>query len=189
MEKAIIVFEKNKILGKVKTRLAATVGDEKALELYSEMVRYTHEIIEQGEQVNFIYYSDFLPTDHSANFQHGLQHGVDLGDRMMNALIDIKAKGFKKVVLIGTDCLELTNDIISFGFDMLDLNDIVIGPATDGGYYLIGMNQIYIELFENMEWSTSHVLTETLNRCAELKLSVGVLPALNDIDEEGDLGS
>lgn len=187
MEKALIVFEKNKILGKVKTRLAVEIGNEKALNLYEVMVNYVHEVIQYGDQTNFIYYSEFIEDKHPVSFQSAVQYGKDLGERMLNAFIDVKAKGCKKVLIIGTDCIEIDKQIIEHAFNHLDNKDVVIGPALDGGYYLLGMNQIHIELFENMKWSTDSVFKETVHRCSELNLSIGFLPTLNDIDELEDL--
>ena len=187
MKKALIIFEKNKVLGKVKTRLAATVGDDNALRLYVEMTRYIHELIQTGDQDNFIYYSDFVEENHPNEFQSGIQFGQNLGERMLNAFLDLKAKGYDQVLIIGTDCIELTEDNIVKAYELLETNDIVIGPAEDGGYYLLGLNHIHPEIFTDMEWSTDAVLAETLKRTSSLDLNVGFLPVHNDIDDLEDL--
>lgn len=187
MKRALIIFEKNKIPGKVKTRLAAKIGDEAALILYGEMTSYIHEIVKTDQQDNYIYYSDFLEDKSSPDFYYSVQFGSDLGERMLNAFLDLKIKKYDQVLIIGTDCIELKSEDFQKAFSILDNKDIVIGPAEDGGYYLLGLNHIYPELFENMEWSNESVFTETLKRATQLDLSIGFLPTLNDIDDLEDL--
>ena len=190
MENQLIIFAKNPVLGKVKTRLSATIGDEKALDVYKELLDHTCAIASKAKGDKIVYYSDFVNNDDlwkRANFTQALQHGDDLGQRMSNAFKEA-FKSFKgKVVIIGTDCKELSTEIIDQAFSGLEYADIVIGPALDGGYYLIGMKSLEEELFKNIEWSTSAVLEQTIDKVDTKRLSFLLLKTLSDIDNEEDL--
>lgn len=187
MKKAIIVFQKNKIPGKVKTRLAKSIGDVAALEWYGQMIDYTYSVINALNETVFIYYSDFMEYEAPKEFQLRTQKGNDLGEKMLHAFEEVKREGFDKIVIIGTDCLEITSDIISHAFLALETNDFVIGPAKDGGYYLLGMNEIQNNIFENKSWSTNTVLESTKNDLIKLNKKVHFLETLNDIDDLEDL--
>jgi uncharacterized protein len=115
------------------------------------------------------------------------QQGKDLGERMSNALLQAFAAGYTKVLLIGSDCPDISRALVSEGFMLLDTHDIVLGPAHDGGYYLIGLRRPEPELFLNMEWGTERVLQQTLDKICAAKLSVALLPELRDIDRIEDL--
>ena len=106
---------------------------------------------------------------------------------MKNAFEASFAQGYKKVCIIGSDCYELDTHILEEAFAQLDRKEVVIGPAKDGGYYLLGMRKMHMHLFENKKWSTSSVLSDTLNDLKEANLSFYLLPELTDIDEEKDL--
>jgi hypothetical protein len=97
------------------------------------------------------------------------------------------AKGASKVIVVGSDCPELSAAIVEDAFDALERHDVVVGPAMDGGYYLLGMKTAHISLFEKMKWSTSTVLEDTLARVSKLELNVKMLPQLSDLDTEQDL--
>ena len=221
-ENALIIFIKNPQLGKVKTRLAKTVGDEKALEIYLDLSKITREncqILSQKTQLlrgqstiqPYVFYSDFINThdDWSSEiFKKAVQSGDDLGDRMSNAFASI-LKNHEKACIIGSDCPTLSAAILEAAFEALDNHDFVVGPSTDGGYYLLGMNapqhlsdnktgnkseirnpksEILPPqyLFENMVWSTENVLPETLKRIKAQHKTVALLPELTDVDEEKD---
>ena len=106
---------------------------------------------------------------------------------MNNAFAFIFREGYNKVVIIGTDCPELSAGLIMSAFVYLQTNDVVIGPAEDGGYYLLGLKEPQPQLFKNMKWSTSSVLPDTICSCETSLLRYFLLPVLNDIDEEKDL--
>lgn len=190
---ALIIFIKNPALGKVKTRLAKTVGNEKALEIYLELSRITREnaaILRGGSKVKtYVFYSDFInKNDDWSNdiFEKRVQSGEDLGDRMSNAFKEILQK-HPSVCIIGSDCPTLSVDILNQSFEMLQNHDFVVGPSTDGGYYLLGIScEKYEFTFKNMAWSTENVLSETLTRIAQNDKTVAILPALTDVDEEKD---
>jgi uncharacterized protein len=186
---ALVIFVKNLVYGKVKTRLAATLGVERAYEIYEALISHTMSVTQNIPADKIVYYSDKVEDkdtwDH--RFNKTIQHGRDLGERMMNALMDGFEKGYKNVIIIGSDCPSLNEYIINDAFDRLEGNDVVIGPAFDGGYYLVGMKTIHPQLFENMEWSTPGVFEVTSARCKSLNLVYAVLPCLHDIDDEKDL--
>jgi len=186
----LIIFIKNPVLGKVKTRLAATIGSEKALAVYQQLLTRTEAITKNLPCEKVVYYSDFIAEDDSWSslvYQKQLQSGSDLGDRMFNAFKDGFAAGFNSICIIGSDCFELTSDIILRAFEKLQQNEVLIGPATDGGYYLLGLTELLPFLFQDKSWSTENVLEQTLQDIKEKGLSVALLPALTDVDEEKDL--
>lgn len=190
MKQALIIFSKNEVYGKVKTRLAATTSHELALAMYRTLLKHTHEITSLLNVQKIVFYSDYI--DHqdlwdTHNYQKRLQIGYDLGQRMTNAFADIFDEGAELSVIIGTDCPELSSALIIESFDRLKLHDVVIGPAKDGGYYLLGMKKLKLDLFQEIDWSTDRVLSQTLNVCEEKNLSVFLLRELMDIDTEEDL--
>lgn len=190
MTDALIIIAKNPQLGKTKTRIGKKAGDQIALAVYNRLIRYTQEITKEVEAHRIVYYSDFIDTEDSwDNKLYSKQKQVDasLGERMSSALNDTLQKGYYKAVLIGTDIYELTTDIINSAFKMLDNADVVLGPAKDGGYYLIGMKKPHLEIFEISEWSTDKVLSETLELVKKEGLGYQLLTPLNDIDEPEDL--
>lgn len=190
MDDAIIIFIKNPVAGKVKTRLAATVGNERALEIYLELVAHTLEIVKHIEAAKFIYFSDEIDIAigfKDVPFYAAAQKGEDLGKRMENAFADTFANLYRRVIIIGTDCPGIDTKGLQSAFNKLTDADVVIGPATDGGYYLLGMREPQPMLFRNIEWSTSMVLQATTAHCINNNISYVMLPELSDIDEEKDL--
>ncbi len=190
LKEALIIFVRNPLLGKVKSRLAETTGEEKALEIYNMLLAHTHFISRNIFADKFVFYEDFVNQNdlwENDIYTKFLQEGNDLGSRMKNAFDTLYKKGYTKVLIIGSDCYELSKDIITEAFNTLSKIDIVIGPATDGGYYLLGMNTFIPELFDNKTWSSSTVYDDTINQINDLKLSVSTLRLLNDVDVESDI--
>ncbi|MHA4846520.1 TIGR04282 family arsenosugar biosynthesis glycosyltransferase [Flavitalea antarctica] len=190
MEQALIIFTKNPIHGQVKTRLAAAVGKDMALSIYRRMLLYTNTITSDLPVTKLLYYSDAIGTqDHWSDqiYTKKLQRGAGLGQRMENAFRDTFELNYRRVMIIGTDCPGLTPGIITMAFDNLGNSDVVIGPAKDGGYYLLGMNKMHGELFRGINWSSETVLQETSRICSRLNLSTYLLEELSDIDTEEDL--
>jgi len=189
-DKLLMVFAKNPQLGRVKTRLAKAVGDEKALDIYKILLAHTLTIAKIVNCDKAIFYSDYIDeTDmwNEAKFVQNIQEGNDLGERMHNAFKYAFYKQYKSVVIIGSDCFDLNEQIITDAFEILKENEVVIGPAKDGGYYLLGMRTLYSDLFMNKQWSTKNVLPDTLLDITKLDVSIKLLPTLSDIDEEKDL--
>lgn len=190
-DNAIIIFQKNLIPGKVKTRLAATVGNQQALDIYRELVAFTHrQTSEVADADVWIFFSESF-EEIGEKFQQYMtakmvQEGSDLGKRMHNAFETIFGMGYKKAILIGTDCPEISPEILESALDALQKNEAVIGPALDGGYYLVGMNKAQPHLFEDMPWSTENVFSLTLQKLNQLNIAYWLLPALSDIDTEED---
>jgi rSAM/selenodomain-associated transferase 1 len=192
LKSLLIIFYRNPELGKVKTRLAKTLGDEKALAIYLKLSSHTRAITENLAIDKVIYYSNFVDTEDAwpnTTFQKKLQNGNDLGEKMNNAFVEGFQSGYERVCIIGTDCLELSKDIIQQAFDQLVCYDAVIGPAKDGGYYLLGMKKPMPELFKNKAWSSDTVATDTIQNFKDLSLSYAQLAVLTDVDEEKDLPS
>ena len=189
MKKAIIIFVRNPELGKVKTRLAKEIGDKETLQVYIELLQHTHDITSDLDCDRFVYYADYINNNdlwESENFEKSLQEGESLGNRMMVAFFELFQQGYSKVVIVGSDCPELTTFVIEDAFDKLDATDVVIGPSSDGGYYLLGLTQLIPELFKNKQWSTDTVLADTIKDTVNLRKSCSFLTELSDIDTADD---
>lgn len=190
MKHGIIIFIRNPVLGKVKTRLAKTLGDDKAFAIYQHLLAYTHHITGKVSCDKMVYYSDEVVRNdiwENELFTKKVQHCGHLGERMGNAFIELFKAGYDKLVIIGSDCIELNETIIEQAFQMLDEHKVVVGPSVDGGYYLLGMTSYLPELFTNKNWGTASVLEDSLLDLHSANISVAQLVALNDIDEEADL--
>jgi rSAM/selenodomain-associated transferase 1 len=186
-KEVVLVFQKNEVLGKVKTRLAAGMGEHRALEIYRRLIQLTYSVLETVPVPVWTYFSDFIPESTYLSVEKSLvQQGQDLGERMANAFARTFESGMDKVVLIGTDCPRLQPQHLLQAFDALTNSDLVLGPATDGGYYLIGMKDGAAYLFEGIEWSTSQVLSQTLQVASQHGLTTTLLPELDDIDTQED---
>lgn len=185
-----MMFVRNPQYGKVKTRLAKTVGNERALEVYLTLLAYTVSVTVHGEYDKAVFFSDELEHDEmwtKEGFARDIQKGNDLGERMTNAFSKAFSLGYKRVIIIGSDCPELSLDIINKGFQSLEEYDTVIGPARDGGYYLLGMRKFYPFIFSNQQWSTENVFLDTILHLQRNKLTYSLLDTLSDVDEEKDL--
>jgi rSAM/selenodomain-associated transferase 1 len=186
----LIIFYRNPKIGKVKTRLAATVGNEKALEIFRTLSMHTKKISENLLCDKIVFYTDSIDLMDmwpNATYLKSLQQGNDLGERMNNAFAAGFDSQYNSICIIGTDCYELTEDILKQAFNALESSDAVIGPARDGGYYLLGMNKPYTEVFRNKDWSTETVFKETIRDFDSLGLKYAKLQMLRDIDIEDDL--
>lgn len=190
MKTALIIFVRNPVLGKVKTRLAASIGEEKALQVYQQLLLHTRDITIDLPCDRFVFYADFINEADiwsAPEFNKRLQQGDDLGKRMQHAFEELFSAGFDKVAIIGSDCYQLTGDIIVDAFTTLQRADVVIGPAGDGGYYLLAMQQMIPEIFEEIPWSTPVVLSKTMAILQHRQYKTALLKELNDVDEEKDL--
>ena len=186
----LIIFTKNPEAGQVKTRLAHSVGEEKALEIYETLRYHTATVTEGVNAERMVYYSRFIPPSDlffTDKFTPKLQQGDDLGARMFHAIDSGFESGFHHIVLIGTDCYELSREILNQAFSALERFDAVVGPATDGGFYLIGLNRVFPELFLDRQWSTPDVLRETTTILQQLAIPCKLLSELSDIDTFDDL--
>jgi len=184
----IIIFTRNPELGKVKTRLAKTIGNEAALNIYRFLLNHTEKTIRNIDCDKAIYYSSEINHNDiwdEAIYQKHLQQGNDLGKKMQNAFESAFSKDYNKVVIVGSDLFDLQPKHIEDTFSKLNTHDVVIGPAKDGGYYLLGMKTLNSQVFKKKEWGTSTVIQNTLQ---DLKhIDVHLLEELNDIDIYDDI--
>lgn len=186
-ENTLIIFVKNPIPGTVKTRIARTVGDEQAVDVYRHLLRHTQEITRQLPCHRVVYYGDFINPDDGWNgYDKQLQSDGNLGERMRIAFREQFERGVNRVVVIGSDCLVITPSHIEQAFAALNEADVVIGPATDGGYYLLGMKQLHPFLFDDMPWSQPELRQLTELAILQNDLTFERLEELTDIDEWED---
>ena len=186
----LLVFLRAPVLGKVKTRLAATLGKERALKIYKRLLQHT---IEQGAALGVdrqAWYADDLPADEpcaALGFSVHQQAGADLGERMQRAFDAGFADGHGPIIIIGTDLPQLSVALLREAFEALKTHDAVIGPANDGGYYLLGLRKPCAALFQGKTWSTDTVFKRTTEDLKRLGRTWETLPELVDIDTEEDL--
>jgi uncharacterized protein len=186
----LLIFVKNPELGKVKTRLAAQIGPVRALEVYQHLLQRTQAAVNSTKADIRVYYNEFIPEidlwDLSVHTKH-IQEGSTLGERLIHAINESFQTGYEKIAVIGSDCPHLNSTHIEKAFKELDDVDVVLGPARDGGYYLIGMNHMHEHLFLNKSWSTESLFDQTLDDLIQHGLSWYELPILSDIDTLEDL--
>ena len=183
----VIVFVKNNILGKVKTRLAKSIGNVGAFNIYSELVAITEKASTKTNADKHIYFSDVVIPSIWGNEKKFIQKGENLGMKMQHAFQNGFDKGYENIVLIGSDLPTISKEVIEAGIANLKNNDVVFGPAEDGGYYLIGMSKMHASIFENKPWSKNNLLAITLQELKAQNQSVGLIDTLNDIDTFEDL--
>jgi hypothetical protein len=187
-KKLLLVFTRNPELGKVKTRLAQTVGDQTALDIYKFLLKKTKNIASEVAADKAVYYSVKIRENDiwdARIFQKHLQVGEDLGIRMLHAFKNGFEAGYEKVMIIGSDLYDLSSEDIEKAFTALATNDLVIGPAEDGGYYLLGMKTMHTTIFKNKNWGTETVRKDTLEDLKDKK--VKLLAFKNDIDVYEDI--
>lgn len=185
----LMVFAKNIMPGHVKTRLARRTGKDKAVQIYRILLQYTRNITLETDVDRQIWYDRFEPDAPIFSRDHFLpriQYGKGLGERMKFAFQQAFKEGYQRAVIIGTDCAELTSKTISEAFDMLQDREVVLGPAEDGGYYLLGMKAFYPILFENISWGTNRVFAQTTRHLKEKGIDYGRLEQLRDVDHWSD---
>ncbi len=184
----LLIFTRNPELGKCKTRLAATVGDQTALDIYLFLLEHTANITKNLQAAKQVHYSVFLGENdiwENEYYDKTVQHGADLGIRMANAFKAGFRDGFKKIIIIGSDVYDISQEDLENAFKQLDEVDYVIGPAEDGGYYLFGMRTFIPSLFKDKEWGTSSVFEKTMD---DLKnKNVHLLEMRNDVDIYEDI--
>ncbi len=184
----LIIFTRNPELGKVKTRLAKSIGDKNSLTIYKTLLDRTEITTRNLTCDKAVYYSVKVRKNDiwdASIYQKHQQHGDDLGIRMHNAFSEAFSNNYGKVAIIGSDLFDLNPNHINDAFKALNKNDVVIGPAHDGGYYLLAMKSLYSQVFKNKDWGTSTVFKDTIK---DLKTKrVHLLGTLNDIDVYDDL--
>jgi rSAM/selenodomain-associated transferase 1 len=191
---ALIVLARYPQTGHVKTRLAATIGNDAATAIYrlcaerlfrearglpADVRRYIFFAGNERERAVRSWVGD--------GFHLERQHGDDLGERIKNAFVRAFARGAEQAVIVGSDIPDLSATLIEQAYLFLEAYDVVIGPDHDGGYYLLGMKDLHEAIFDGVPWGTSRVHGQTLRNVRALGLSVAFLPVLIDVDTEPDL--
>lgn len=198
MSDHLLIFAREPVLGRVKTRLAAGIGPDAALATYRELLTLTATAVAAAQVPATVWLAEAPapPADAAHPRPEWPGHpwqvqpaAGSLGERMRHAFAAAFAAGASRVVIIGTDCPGLTADLLRQAFAQLATHDLVVGPATDGGYYLLGMSTLHADLFADKQWSTAAVLPATLADAARLGLRVAQLPPLADIDSAHDLAA
>jgi len=191
---ALLVFMRFPRLGKVKTRLARSLGDDKATEFYRLCSHAVlDEILQLSREVEkYIYLAEPINEYEmkqlaGLEFKISIQEGKNLGQRLCGAFSKAFDSGLRKVAIVASDVPDLSTRIMEQAISSLDNTDVVIGPCYDGGYYLIGMKELHVELFNGISWGTNRVYRQTLDAAKENGLTVGQLPILIDIDTEANL--
>lgn len=195
VDRHLIIFTRYPEAHKTKTRLIPALGAEGAAALQYEMTRYTLRWVGQlrsdlglSVEVRFEGGDEARMRDRFGNgFSYRWQGPGNLGWRMARAVQEGCRSGARRTVILGTDCPDLSPQLALTAFDRLITHDLVLGPATDGGYYLIGLRRLDDDLFSNMDWGTEHVLFDTLVRAKQLSLSVSQLETLSDVDRPEDI--
>ena len=192
----IQVFAKAPIEGYCKTRLGNDIGAKKATELHAQMINDTLSRISVVDEVSHdiqlwcmpdithVYFHQMMSNYNIVSYQ---QIGDTLGDIMMHAASEALNNSYKAIIQIGTDCPGVTGSYLTHAKENFASYDIVIGPATDGGYVLLAQKMFYPNLFNNIKWGTSSVLTQLINNIEKIGLSYIQLSALTDIDTVEDL--
>lgn len=184
----LLIFTRNRDLGKVKKRLAAKVGDLAALGVYEFLLKHTATITAPVDADKRVYYSERVEESDLWNnivFEKRQQKGSDLGERMMNAFKSGFESGYSNIIIIGSDLFDLSARDLAKAFAALETSEYVIGPAMDGGYYLLGMKSLNPAVFRNKAWSTDSVLEQTLENIKNHKITI--LEERNDIDHYEDI--
>lgn len=182
---AIGVMGREAVPGQVKTRLAREIGTEAAAMAYRDLLALTLDVVSRVpvSSVLFLPPGDRPPDDLAPGLMVARQRGPDLGARLAEAFDELFARGYDRVVLVGSDCPYVTPDLLLRGLDALRDADTVFGPAEDGGYWLVGQRPPARDLFRDIPWSTDAVWDVTRRRLAQRRWSVALLPVLEDVDD------
>jgi len=184
-----VLFARSPELGKVKSRLALSIGNERALKYYLELLNYNDALFRSINALKKLFFKGDrnFPVQLFQDFDFYEQSGNDLGQAMLNAQKLCFEQKRLPSVIVGCDCFDLKGTDIKEAFRLLNNNDVVFGPASDGGYYLIAVNQPWPELFDGISWGTSEVLAQSIKQCIDNKLSYALLDVRNDLDDAADL--
>jgi len=191
LKRALVIMAKEPGEEKVKTRLEICLAPKERVELYRCFLKDTvEEAILLAKRNSSNLFIAYTPTRAEKMFRKMAgenillisQRGLSFGERLKNVFRDIFALNYNQVVLIGSDSPTLPLGFIKDAFQGLCDNDVIIGPATDGGYYLIGLTKMFPELFEDIDWSTSRVLGQTVTAISKLGLRSNFLPVWYDVD-------
>ncbi|MFK7820180.1 MAG: TIGR04282 family arsenosugar biosynthesis glycosyltransferase [Planctomycetaceae bacterium] len=185
------MFVKQPVPGKVKTRLGADIGNDTSAELYSAFVRDLVDRYAHVGRRRVLAYSPAAAEEWAretvgAQFEIWSQPDADLGSRIQDFFDHAFSLGVRRVVLVGSDSPNLPASYVEQAFELLDEMDVVVGPASDGGFYLIGQREESRNLFAHIEWSSPRVFEQTLRSARQLSAKVALLPVWYDIDTIDD---
>ena len=194
-KKHLIIFTRYPQPGKTKTRLIPALGVEGAANLQRQMTEFTLSKVKKFQESAAISFEirftggnlQLMQNWLGTELNYLLQGEGDLGKRMENSFLSAFNKGAQEVVIIGIDCPNLSAEVLAQAFEKIHNCDLLLGPAVDGGYYLIGLKRAIGELFINIDWGTAKVLQQTVDIAQQLNLSVGYLATLADVDRPEDL--
>jgi hypothetical protein len=197
VSECLIIFTRYPEPGKTKTRLIPALGAEGAATLQRQMTEHTLAQVKELQAKRLVSVEVYFVGGNQQLMQSWLGTSViyrqqgdgDLGRRMAIAFQTALEAGKQRVVVIGTDCPDLKAEVMVKAFHALEQHDLVLGPAQDGGYYLIGLCRLIPELFTGISWSTAEVLQQTMSIAQRLELAVAYLPRLSDVDRPEDLVS
>ena len=188
-ENLLLIFVRNPELGKVKSRLAKSVGPKSALDIYNFLLNHTKKVTEHVNADKQIWYSNFIDQDDLWNAsvykKHIQKKHEDLGVRMQYAFEKGFQQGYKNIIIIGSDMYDIATAEINTAFEKLKNRDAIIGPAEDGGYYLLGLTQMITPLFKNKNWGTETVFKDSLIDLKNYILEQ--LETKNDVDYVEDI--
>ena len=192
MKKAIVIMAKFPEAGRVKTRLQPFLSTEQSAEI---ALAFLQDAENKAKSVCKNLIIAFSPPEKKANFKSILQHenilieqaGANLGERMFNAFEFAFSNNSDSVVIIGTDSPTFSLEFIKDAFEFLKTSDAVLGETADGGYYLIGLDILKKEIFENVEWSSEETFEQTVRNIENLDLKLSLLPKWYDVDFPEDL--
>ncbi|MBD3169373.1 MAG: DUF2064 domain-containing protein [candidate division Zixibacteria bacterium] len=187
----LVMFARDPVPGECKTRLTPHLNEDQSANLYKAFIRDLLDKLKGSEYYDFyvyLYHSNIVDS-FWATFEVELrpQQGENLGERMLNAFAELFNEGYEKAVIIGSDVPTIDIADIGEAFKALETDGIVLGPAEDGGYYLIGLKHAYQQLFEDIDWGSSGVYSSTLSRIKELSINLYELKLRNDVDTIDDL--
>ena len=195
MSESLIIFSRYPEPGKTKTRLIPALGAEGAAQLQQQMTEHTlntaRKLRALGNLTIEIHFTggskEQMAQWLGRDLQYVPQVSGELGQKLQSALARAFNSNCQRVVVIGIDCPDLDRTILSDAFNVLSDRDLVLGSAQDGGYYLIGLNRLFPQLFQSIAWGSDRVLHQTSEIARELKLHFGYLPTLADVDRPEDL--
>lgn len=185
----LLIFTRNPELGKVKSRLAKDVGEQSALDIYKFLLNHTKKVTQNLPVDKQVWYSENVNEndvwDAEIYTKKEQLQVADLGERMQHAFQAGFDKGYEKIIIIGSDLYDIETKDLEVAFGILNTNEAVIGPATDGGFYLLGMKTMITEVFQNKNWGSETVLQDTLHDLK--KYNFDKLEERNDVDYLSDI--
>lgn len=188
---ALLIFTKNPVKGKVKTRIAKDIGDDYALKVYMQLLKHTREITQENDFCEpKIFYDEFVPAKDNWKeeyYDKYIQGPGDLSEKLKRAFSQMFEEGYERVIVISPDCPELTGLRIKQAFTLLGKKDFVVGPLKDGGYYLLGMSKPAVEIIDGVEFGKGTAYKETLNNIERIGGSVKELDETYDVDYAQDI--